>query len=540
MRLDASGNLGLGVTPSAWYATSTKALQMPSGSLQAFSTSVFVIKQNAFANASSVDTYVNTGSASQYEQGFGIHKWYTAPSGTAGNAITFTQAMTLDASGRLGLGTTDASTGGGQMVISQAQVNGLVINASSASYSPTLYLRDLVSSGTAKIRFMEGLGLDFITHLDNVRMTLDSSGNLGLGVTPSAWRSSDTVFQVGPIASLTSDTDVTTDVGYNYYYNASNIPIYSTTAQASRYSQYLGAHRWFNAPSGTAGDAITFTQAMTLDASGNLLVGATTSAFTSFGAKIIQGNNTNGASTIQVDNQNAGSSAFAGFGLSSAGNNWVIRTGSTAANSNRLDFVLDVSSPSVKASIDSSGNLLVGTTGISLPAYGASKVQINTALNTQGIVIDNINGDSGFVGVITRPSSTSTYDAARFMNSSSTVVGSISVSTTATTYSTSSDYRLKENIAPMTGALAKVQALKPCTYTWKENGTNGEGFIAHELQEVCPYAVTGEKDAVDADGNPKYQGIDTSFLVATLTAALQEQQAIINDLKARIETLESK
>ena len=86
----------------------------------------------------------------------------------------------------------------------------------------------------------------------------------------------------------------------------------------------------------------------------------------------------------------------------------------------------------------------------------------------------------------------------------------------------------------MTGALAKVAALKPVTYKWNADGSDGEGFIAHELAEVCPHAVTGEKDAVDADGNPKYQGIDTSFLVATLTAAIQELKAEVDSLKSQL------
>jgi hypothetical protein len=180
---------------------------------------------------------------------------------------------------------------------------------------------------------------------------------------------------------------------------------------------------------------------------------------------------------------------------------------------------------SERARIDSSGNLMVGTTGITISGYAASKTQVNTGGNSQGIVLDNINGAGGFVGVITRPNSTTTYDAARFLNSSSSLVGSISSSTTATTYATSSDYRLKNTIAPMTGALAKVALLKPCTYKWNADGSDGEGFIAHELAEVVPQCVTGEKDAVDAEGKPQYQGIDTSFLVATLTAALQELNA---------------
>jgi len=113
-----------------------------------------------------------------------------------------------------------------------------------------------------------------------------------------------------------------------------------------------------------------------------------------------------------------------------------------------------------------------------------------------------------------------------------TTVGSVSVSSGATAYNTSSDYRLKQDIVPMTGALAKVAALKPVTYKWKADGSDGEGFIAHELAEVCSHAVTGAKDAVDADGKPVHQGIDVSFLVATLTAAIQELKAEFDAYKA--------
>ena len=126
-------------------------------------------------------------------------------------------------------------------------------------------------------------------------------------------------------------------------------------------------------------------------------------------------------------------------------------------------------------------------------------------------------------------------------------VGNISVTTSTTSYNSGSDYRLKNNIRPLTGALDRVAALKPVAFEWKADGVYGESFVAHELQEVCPQAVTGEKDAVDDEGNPRYQSIDTSFLVATLTAAIQEQQAIItaqnttiNALTARVEALENK
>jgi Chaperone of endosialidase len=167
-----------------------------------------------------------------------------------------------------------------------------------------------------------------------------------------------------------------------------------------------------------------------------------------------------------------------------------------------------------RARIDSSGNLLVGKTALS----SAERFSLNYNGNTgQGIVVNDSAGVSS---------------ACMWFQNTGTTIGSISKTTTAVAYNTSSDYRLKNTIAPMTGALAKVALLKPCTYKWNTDGSDGEGFIAHELAEVVPQCVTGEKDAVDADGNPQYQGIDTSFLVATLTAAIQELKAEFDAYKA--------
>jgi hypothetical protein len=118
--------------------------------------------------------------------------------------------------------------------------------------------------------------------------------------------------------------------------------------------------------------------------------------------------------------------------------------------------------------------------------------------------------------------------------------GAINGNGAGISYTSNSDYRLKENVTPMTGALAKVATLKPVTYTWKYNGSAGDGFLAHELAEVCPWAVHGEKDGVDKDGNPEYQSVDTSFLIGTLTAAIQEQQELIKQLQADVAALKGK
>ena len=168
--------------------------------------------------------------------------------------------------------------------------------------------------------------------------------------------------------------------------------------------------------------------------------------------------------------------------------------------------------------IDSSGNLLVGTT---------------STLNTSKFsVYNNVAGNYCTGYKSTKDGSNASYFVS-FQNDANSLVGYIvSANQTGTNYTSVSDYRLKEDVNPMTGALDKVALLKPCTYKWKVNGSDGQGFIAHELAEVCPDAVTGEKDGVDKDGNPDYQGIDTSFLVATLTAAIQELKAEVDALKA--------
>jgi Chaperone of endosialidase len=175
--------------------------------------------------------------------------------------------------------------------------------------------------------------------------------------------------------------------------------------------------------------------------------------------------------------------------------------------------------------IDASGNLLVG---------GTSGSAISKDSNISSIYTTAKNG----LLVRQTGSSASSY-AVVFENSNGTI-GTIVTNGSTTTYNTSSDYRLKENVQPMVGALATVAQLKPVTYTWKEDGSKGQGFIAHELQKIVPDCVTGIKDDIDIDGNPKYQGVDTSFLVATLTKAIQEQQALITTLQTQVSALQAK
>ena len=176
--------------------------------------------------------------------------------------------------------------------------------------------------------------------------------------------------------------------------------------------------------------------------------------------------------------------------------------------------------------ITSAGNLLVGTTAIS------GKI--------------NVYYSSAF-GQIMRYTGASANIYPHIFEYGSSTIGSISGTSTATSYNTSSDYRLKENVSYDFNALDRVAQLKPARFNFiADADTTVDGFLAHEVQDIVPEAITGVKDAVDNEGNPVYQGIDQSKLVPLLTKAIQElsdkvdnQQTIIDNLTTRIETLEN-
>jgi hypothetical protein len=182
--------------------------------------------------------------------------------------------------------------------------------------------------------------------------------------------------------------------------------------------------------------------------------------------------------------------------------------------------------------IDSSGNLLVGQTSWSFANNG-------TQIAANGRIYNTSNTDYNL------ELAGSTSARIRFYTSaggSGTTVGSVTVNTTTTTYATSSDYRLKNITGAVTADEAKnfIMALQPKQGTWKADGSKFVGFLAHEFQAVSPTSVSGEKDAVDQDGKPVYQGMQaaSSEVMANLIALVQQQQTLIQDLTTRLTTLE--
>jgi hypothetical protein len=291
--------------------------------------------------------------------------------------------------------------------------------------------------------------------------------------------------------------------------NGLNIGATSTSGEELRYSA-TGSHIFFAGASPSEQMRLTST---------GLGIGTSSPSvkLDVVGAGVFKLDGSGSTTPLILRNNNTASTQLVKLGFDSNG---AIKASINAAVYGNDYMTFNVGSDTERARIDSSGNLLVGTTS------GSARLNL-TKDSGDLIVVTTSGGGTGYVYV----SGTTTGNAGYFQTSSG-LAGSIQCSGTSTSYVTSSDYRLKQDIAPMTDALAKVAALKPVTYKWKADGSDGEGFIAHELAEVVPQCVTGQKDAVDAEGNPVYQGIDTSFLVATLAAAIKELKAEFDAYKA--------
>ena len=177
-------------------------------------------------------------------------------------------------------------------------------------------------------------------------------------------------------------------------------------------------------------------------------------------------------------------------------------------------------------------NIMIGQTATPGPGQGNSTY--GHGLRSTGTAYHACDGNPALY--LTR-SNNGTLVSLRSTNNG-TEVGTIYASSSGASFNSGSDYRLKTDVQPMTGASARVQALNPVNFEWISNGTRTDGFIAHEAQAVVPEAVTGTKDAVDSDGNPEHQGIDQSKIVPLLCAALRETLTEIADLKARVAALE--
>jgi len=517
MRLTSTG-LGIGTSSPAAKLDVNGVILMPNNVAFKFKDSGGTARNTFYLDASNnlqIQNNVNNGNVAQTLYGTGVYLWSNSS----------TELMRLNSSGNLGIGT---SSPGARLDAYTATtgVGGWSYNGQfTAPNYPLFRLGATTPNKYSSIGNNADGGFTFIVNgsssaIGTEAMYLTAAGNLGLGVTPSAWVSSVKAFDVGSAAASYYSGGVT----HNAYFDATDSRWeYKGTGPATFYNVQGGTHAWSIAASGTAGNAITFTQAMTLDTSGNLGIGTT-----SPGAKLdIQGTVSAGGSlglrVLDTTNSLAAQLFRTGSTYSYAGvgalETWLYSQGTSnlSLGPDGAGAVKIVTNGFERARIDSSGNLLVGKTSSSANGDGAQLFPSGTIGlgHTSGTVTATAYAAFGYAGG---------------------GIGSITQNgTTAVAYNTTSDYRLKDNQAPLTGSGEFIDALQPKTWNWKQDGSKGVGFIAHEVQAVSPNSVVGEKDAVDEDGKPRYQAMEygSAEFIANIIAELQS-------LRKRVAQLEGK
>ena len=282
----------------------------------------------------------------------------------------------------------------------------------------------------------------------------------------------------------------------------------------------------------------------------------TTKALTTGSALVFDGTNfgltlsQNAATKTTLTNSNAGASASARYEANNGSNTaeFGIRGSAQTTNGVLAPQVAYVYSPS------SAGLALVGAAGPILFSAGGTtesmRLDSSGNLLVAGTSAANVNANGGFY---VNPNSLSTFTVTSHKSGASsgspyayfyyanTDIGSITQNgTTGVLYNLTSDYRLKNDQQTLTGAKDFIMALKPKKWQWWDGSGEGVGFVAHEFMEVAKYSGNGKKDAVDSDGKPVYQSIQpsSSEVMANLVAFIQEQQALITTLTARITALE--
>ena len=222
------------------------------------------------------------------------------------------------------------------------------------------------------------------------------------------------------------------------------------------------------------------------------------------------------SSTLTVD----GTTAFSTLELASTSGS---ATSAFMGVTSGSDLAIKVNG-SERMRIDSNGHLMLNTS--------------TARTGTNSITLEG--GNSFFMFRATGTGSLQQASFFRNTDATPSQVGSIFTSSVGTSYNQTSDYRLKENVNYSFDATTRLKKLKPARFNFIiDADTTVDGFLAHEVSDIVPEAITGEKDAVDADGNIDPQGIDQSKIVPLLTKALQEQQATIEALEARITALEN-
>jgi len=400
--------------------------------------------------------------------------------------ISGAEKMRIDSSGRVGIGTTSPST---KFVVSNSGAEGFEFSHSSGTNELNSFNRN--TSGRSPIDIV---GQTFKVITGNPSLTTglfqDSVGRVGIGTTdPSA---SDNFADDLTVTSSDSNVGITILGSTSSRIHFGD----GTSGDADRRGQINYLH---------SDDAFAFltsaTERMRIDSSGNVGIGASSPA-----------------GKFHVNLGTDKNIVYSG-GIGEIGNVAGFQTVNDALSANtgfgiRASEIRFAIGSSERMRIDSSGNLSIGETGE--PAAGTDGIQ----LRADGTVKMSSTGSGE-------------RNAFEFKNANG-VVGKIVTQNSATTFSTNSDYRLKENVVAISDGISRLKQLKPSRFNFiVKKDSSQDGFLAHEVQAVVPEAICGQKDAVKEDGSIDPQGIDQGKLVPLLVAALQEAIGRIEALEAK-------
>ena len=376
------------------------------------------------------------------------------------------------------------------------------------------YLFSKSSGGTEADMYYNAANQIFNTG-GSERMRIDSSGVVKIGGTDTGY--SSTLLHTGSYSSAQAGINIlnsTTGIGYILFGDGDG---------GASYTGQIAYKHGDNYMSFQTADA----ERMRIDSDGNVGIGRIPNVkFNVFGS----GDGTD--TMMKIENSSYGSTDTSGENRLGFG--WLNHQGASIAafkdgTVNRTGFKIytevGYNTPVEVMRITSGGDVLIGTT---------SNDPRNFSGGTYGVKINQSQSEFAQTTMYINRSIASNGDAVAFRRDGVSV-GSISVTAVSTAYNTSSDYRLKENVVPMENALDRVDALKPSRFNFiADPSTTVDGFLAHEVAEVIPEAISGEKDAVDEEGNPIYQGIDQSKIVPLLVGAIKELKAEIESLKSQI------
>ena len=419
-----------------------------------------------------------------------------------------TPKMTLDTSGNLLVGNTDTTpydrTSGNAIALG----DGLISSAQSGG-NAAIFNR-MTSDGSIVGFRKDGSEVGSIGNISS-RMYIGSGDT---GIFFDSIRN-----QIQPCNTLTgSNIDATIDLGRDVFrfkdlYLSGNAYVGNAVTSSTNGSSDLkleGNQHIFR--KGVAGG---YAERMRIDSSGNLLVGGTSTPYYNGGIRV--------HSASSVGNIQISAGDKTGFSL-------MQDSGGTAYLANRDNAGMNFyTNNTQRMTIDSSGNVGIGQTP------GTPRLNVTAAGTAYAAYLTFQTSGTG-MGMNVTAGGSQTF---HFYFSNGTYVGQVYTTGSTTVWASASDYRLKENVVTDWDATTRLKQLKPSRFNFiKDADTTMDGFLAHEVQDIVPEAVIGEKDGLKADGTPKYQGIDPSKLVPLLTKAIQEQQTLIESLTARIETLE--